>query len=88
MSICVVVFTIWMFYSNLYAMFSYQNQNITQIKTSIDLDKLGSIYIEDMDTMPYLSFMYKGKEMTTYDKDLCQETNGNCIELLNKYLKV
>ena len=41
-----------------------------------------------MKTLPFYSVHYKGHRLKRTKDDKCNETDGNCLEFINKYLDI
>ena len=52
------------------------------------MDDIGIIKMSEMGTMPFFSVHYEGHRLKrTMDKH-CEETKGDCMALVNRYLTV
>jgi hypothetical protein len=67
-------------------MFNYLNNSISSNSTEADLVKLGSVTLEDIDSIPMYNLRYKGKNLRRESKEVCGEFGGDCFKFAEKYL--
>ena len=44
--------------------------------------------LNETESYPYFMPYYKGRPLKKDSKEQCKETNGNCLEFVNKYLNI
>ena len=59
MSITLGLVFAYTWYSQLYEMFNYLNNNISTYTTVADFDKIGMLLLDDIKAIPFYAFFYK-----------------------------
>jgi len=52
------------------------------------MKEIGLVKLEDMGTMPFFSVHHAGKRLKRTKSKHCEETGGDCMEFVNKYLDI
>ena len=52
------------------------------------MNEIGIVKLENMGALPFFSVHYKGHRLNRISNKHCSETQGNCFDLVNKYLKI
>ena len=70
-SIILGAFVWWLWYYHFDMMFTYQDAVISTTETATNLDKIGTIKMNTMGTLPFYSVYYKGEELSRKDDKKC-----------------
>jgi len=74
------------FYVHFIQMINYGKTYILQFETTTEFVNHGEVSMDDMGT-PYYTLNYKNEHLNQTDNELCSETNGNCLEMVQKSIK-
>jgi hypothetical protein len=59
-------------------MVTYREQVIITIESDLDLNQLGSLTLDEMDTIPFFSVYYEQQELARNSSQMCKQTKGDC----------
>ena len=68
-------------------MFTYGNSTVNYIEYKTDFNEIWEISLDQMGTLHFIKLSFKGKTLPR-NSDECAETNGDCLEFVEKYLNI
>ena len=83
-SIFIFMILIALYVSQFKILFSYGRNYVNEVKSSYDLDELGLISLQEMNTVPFYSFKFKGK-ILKLNNELC---DGNCFDFIDQFVNL
>ena len=68
-------------------MIQYKGTIHNVVDTATDFEQVGVLRLDQTNTIPFFSVYFKGKILPRLSEEYCSETNGDCYEFHNKYVK-
>ena len=88
MSILLGSVFIYTWYSQLYLMYFFLQNNVSTYTTEVNFANIGLISLKTMKAVPFYGFYYNNAKIMRTDKELCQEFDGDCGKFVDKYFKI
>ena len=85
-SVVLTLFYYFTWYTSFLDMFYFDKSLVESTHSYTKPEEFGVLNVTQMESTPFYAVYYKGYQLRPKLGELCVETNGDCTELMEKYL--